>query len=70
MKRGPYKTRKENWDHFLTLPIPRNGSTHKEIADVVGCTKQRISQIEKRALLKLMRAIGDDPSDTGEKSSL
>jgi len=35
----------------------RNGSTLEEIADLYGCTRERIRQIEDKALKKLKREL-------------
>lgn len=40
--------------------------TLEEIADIMGCTRERVRQIEQRALMKLrrkLRAMGIKPED-------
>ena len=37
--------------------LNKTGATLEEIASMYGCTRERIRQIESRALLKLRRAL-------------
>ena len=42
-----------NYESFLMMPIPENGATHAEIAIAMGCSRERVRQIEQIALRKL-----------------
>lgn len=53
MSKWDKKESQERIAIFLSLPIPPDGASHQEIAEVLGVSKQRVSQIEQQALKKL-----------------
>jgi DNA-directed RNA polymerase sigma subunit (sigma70/sigma32) len=42
-----------NYEAFLMMPVPPEGATHSEIAIAMGCSRERVRQIEVAALRKL-----------------
>ena len=43
------------WARLMAMPIPDKPMQIDEIAEIVGCSKQNISQLERNALRKLRR---------------
>lgn len=44
---------REGWDRLMAMPIPPDGMSRQAIAEVVGCTPERVRQIERDALAAL-----------------
>ena len=46
----------DGWARLMAMPVPDEPMALEEIAEIVGCSRQNISQIERRALDKLRRS--------------
>ena len=64
------RTRTENWERFLALPVPKCPATQQQVADAAGCTKGRIQQIEAPALKKLEKVLRAMRDRSGERSAV
>ena len=43
----------EGWARLEAMPVPEKGMSLEEIAEVVGCTRQNVALLERKALRKL-----------------